>query len=62
MSLDESRTRWFIYININLFAFSTPNLFRSFVTIKPIAENARSEATELATVLKILTASRASLS
>jgi hypothetical protein len=49
-------------MNIGLFAFSTNNLFYSFVTIRFIAENARSEATELAIAVKILATSRASFS
>jgi hypothetical protein len=47
---------------MNMLAFSVPNLLRSFETIRPIAEKARSDATELAIVLKIRTANRASSS
>ena len=43
-------------MNISLFAFLGLSLFRSFETINPIAEKARSYATELATVGKSLTA------
>lgn len=40
-----------------MLAFLGLSLFQSFVTIKPIAEKARSKAIELAIVLYILTAS-----
>ena len=39
-------------MNISLFAFLGLSLFRSFETINPVAEKARSYATELATVPK----------
>jgi hypothetical protein len=47
-------------MKISLSAFSMLNLLRSFVMKKFIAEKALSDATELATVSKILTASCAS--